>query len=248
MKGRLFILTFYLLLAPVKGLAWGFDVTTVEALIDDHKDVREKMIIRNTVEEGNAILHSWTNDTIKGYKKVADLLDKYDKCFDILEAILHGATTVVKLHNNYRVVSDRISDSRRLLERFTNKCLLNGNIRPSDKIIIDIGNDMIQGVEEDISQLYKSLKNLLAIQGAGGALGLTHISTKDMLEILDNIDRCFDHITKIVNNGYIRLRGYILARLGPFFRDVLSRTRPTKELCQDALSRWISVTRRVVVN
>jgi len=88
----------------------------------------------------------------------------------------------------------------------------------------------------------------LLYQGAGGATGLMAMSTKNLIEILDNINTCFDHITLVVNRAYIKLRGYILARLGPFFRRTLYRSRPVSVMATDALTRWLEVTHRAANN
>lgn len=244
MSIRILFVTLMLMFVPVGALSWGFDIATIEALIEDHKDVRYKMKVRAAVEEGNALLIKWENDTIKGYKKINDLLDKYDKYFDMLDLILRGATTVVKMHRNYTVISDRISQSRKLLQEFNNKCIATGRLEYSDKLIIELGNSMIEAIVDDIDRLYDSLKDILKYQGAGAATGLLAMSTKNMIEILDNIDRCFDHVTKVVNTTYIKLRGYILARLGPFFRRTLYRSKPIGEMATDALTRWLEVSRR----
>ena len=73
------------------------------------------------------------------------------------------------------------------------------------------------------------------------------MSTSNLIQILNQIDRNFDHITKVINNAYVRLRGYILARLGPFFRRTLYRSRPVMEVATDALSRWLEVSRNASV-
>ena len=232
------------MLTPMKMLAWGFDVASVEALIDDHKVIRDSMKNRIAIEAGVYLLQNWTNDTIKGYKKTCDLLDKYDRSFDILDLVLSGTSTVLKVRKNYTVISDRIGGIRKLLSDFHDKCLRTGRIEYSDKLIIEIGNDMITAVCDDVEELYKSLRKLLAYQGAGSATGLTAMSTSNLIQILNQIDRNFDHITKVINHGYIRLRGYILARLGPFFRRTLYRSRPVSEVATDALTRWLEVTRR----
>lgn len=250
MSVRILIVALMLMFVPVGSSAqsWGFDIATVEALIQDHKDVRAKMMIRVVIEEGNKLLHDSVNSKVKDYKKVCDLLDKYDKYFDMLDLVLRSATTVLKLHKNYTVIKDRLGQSRRLLEQFNENCLKTGKLEYSDKIIIEIGNDMVQAVVDDIEGLSKSLTNLLLYQGAGGATGLMAMSTKNLIEILDNINTCFDHITLVVNRAYIKLRGYIIARLGPFFRRTLYRSRPVSVMATDALTRWLEVTHRAANN
>lgn len=93
-----------LLLTPigVQAQSWGFDVASMEAFIDDHKEIRSEMWVRAVVEEGNALLLTWENDTIKGYKTINDVLDKYDHYFEMLDFIIKGACTVIKVKKTGR--------------------------------------------------------------------------------------------------------------------------------------------------
>lgn len=234
-----------MLLAPVKMLAWGFDVSTVEALIKDHKDVRAAMEVRAVVEEGNALLLSWENDTVKGYKRVNDLLDKYDHYFEILDLVLSGARIVVKVHQCYNFIDSRLEKTSELLHDFNDKCLKTGKLESSDKIIIEIGTEMVESTYAEIKQLLTSIGTIMAYQGAGSATGLMAMTTTSLIEIMDTIDRCLDRIYSIVNRSYIRLRGYILARIGPFFRRTLYRSRPVMEVANDALGRWLQASRGI---
>lgn len=246
MNRRIVILMMVLLLAPMRMLAqWGFDATSVEALIDDHKDVRAKMQVRAVIEEGNALLQSWSNDTIKGYKQISDLLDKYDHYFEILDLILSGARVVVKVHQCYNTIDGRLEKMTALIHDFNDKCLKTGKLESSDKIIIEIGKEAVEGTYSEIEQLLTSIGKILAYQGAGAATGLMAMSTSSLIEILDSIDRSLDRILLIINHAYFRLRGYILCRIGPFFRRTLYRSRPVMEVATDALSRWLNASHGV---
>ena len=243
MNIRTVILLLFLLLAPVRLLAWGFDVATVEALIQDHKDVRAKMEVRAVVEEGNALLHSWTNDTIKGYKKVNDLLDKYDHYFEILDLILRGAQLVVNVHQYYNNIDSRLEGISKLLHDFNDKCISTGRLETSDILIIEIGQEMVESTYDEVEQMLTSIGDILKYQGVTSAVGILSMPTSEMIKILDNIDNCLCRICKIVNHAYVRIRGYIMARMGPFFRRAVFRSRPVMEVATDALSRWLEASR-----
>ena len=59
---------------------------------------------------------------------------------------------------------------------------------------------------------------------------------------VENINQCVDNIAAVVNRSYVKLRGYILARMGPFFRRSVYRSRPIIEIGTDALSRWLEAS------
>ncbi len=241
MNIRLLIFLAFLLLAPVRLSAqlFNFDHVSVEAFIKDHKDVRSELIVRAAVEEGNAILHSWTNDTIKGYKTVNDLLDKYDRYFDMINLVISGACTVIHVKKSAETVSDRLSGMGTLMADFNRKCLSQGKIETSDVLILEIGDHMVAAIVDDVQELVKSLSKLLVYQGATNALGLTAMSTKNLIVILENINDSIDHIVQIVSGAYLKLRAYILARMGPFFRRAVYRSRSPMEIGTEALGRWM---------
>ena len=120
MKIRLLIGLMMLLLTPigVQAQSWGFDVASMEAFIDDHKEIRSEMWVRAVVEEGNALLLTWENDTIKGYKTINDVLDKYDHYFEMLDFIIKGACTVIKVKKTGEMVATRLTEMGTLLSDF----------------------------------------------------------------------------------------------------------------------------------
>lgn len=78
-KGRTYILgLLIMLLAPLSANAqWSFDVGTVEAYINDHKQQRSLLLARSTLEHSNKLLHEYiigefkcTVFPIQMYKKV----------------------------------------------------------------------------------------------------------------------------------------------------------------------------------
>ena len=62
---------------------WNFDIFTVEAMIDDHKDIRSRLLARSTMEQANLLLHEASKASTQEYDSVAINLDKYQKCFTV---------------------------------------------------------------------------------------------------------------------------------------------------------------------
>ena len=96
-------------------------------------------------------------------------LDKYTKCFDIIDVIYNGGVTVLNVKNTYDDVSDRITQLKDLLERFTTQLTLRGNIVSSDTIIINACDRAVNQVLVDGRELTNSLYELA--QYAVGARG-----------------------------------------------------------------------------
>lgn len=244
MKIRLLIGLMMLLLTPigVQAQSWGFDVASMKAFIDDHKEIRSEMWVRAVVEEGNALLLTWENDTIKGYKTINDVLDKYDHYFEMLDFIIKGACTVIKVKKTGEMVATRLTEMGTLLSDFNDKCLSQGRLESSDILIIEIGENMVNAIVGDVGELVDTMTKLLVFSGTTNVLGLTAMSTTNLMLILENINQCVDNIAAVVNRSYVKLRGYILARMGPFFRRSVYRSRPIIEIGTDALSRWLEAS------
>ena len=243
MKMRLLIVMVMMLATmSVQAQMWEFDVPSIEAFVDDHKEVRSEMWVRSVIEEGNALLLKWENDTIKGYRTISDVLDKYDHYFEMLDFIIKGACTVIKVKRTGETVATRLTEMGVLLSDFKSKCLSQGRLESSDVLIIEIGENMVKAIVGDVGELVDTMTKLLVFSGTTNVLGLTAMSTTNLMLILENINQCVDNIAAVVNSSYVKLRGYILARMGPFFRRSVYRSRPVIEIGTDALSRWLEAS------
>ena len=101
---------------------------------------------------------------------------------------------------------------------------------------------MVNAIVGDVGELVDTMTKLLVFSGTTNVLGLTAMSTTNLMLILENINQCVDNIAAVVNRSYVKLRGYILARMGPFFRRSVYRSRPIIEIGTDALSRWLEAS------
>lgn len=94
------ILLFLLILVPFTARAqWNFDVLTVEALIKDHKNIRSVLLARSALEQANEVLHNYSMEASVGYDSLNVKLDKYTKCFDIIDIIYNSGMTVLNVYN-----------------------------------------------------------------------------------------------------------------------------------------------------
>ncbi len=97
-----------LMLVPTMVRAqYSFDFLSVEALIDDHKRIRSVLMARSGVEQANELLHQYSSEANVDYDSLNVKLDKYTKCFDIIDVIYNGGVTVLNVKNTYDDVSDR---------------------------------------------------------------------------------------------------------------------------------------------
>lgn len=101
----------------------GFDMGTVEACIDDHKRIRSRLEGRNIIEYANTLLHENSKDANVEYKDINAQLDKYTRCFDIIDVIYTGATLVFNVKNTYNDVSEKVSGMKTLLERYKERVI-----------------------------------------------------------------------------------------------------------------------------
>ncbi len=241
MKSKLMIkqiLAFLLLLIPDVACAqWSFDVSTVEAMVADHKRIRSVLIARSTVEQANKILHDASKDANIAYKDINVKLDRYTRCFDLIDLILQGTSTVFALKNTISDVSDKVGKYKGLLETYTEKCLLHGDIVSSDTIIIGISKRTIERISDDADDLINSFKDLLAIYAVGAATNAPESKTVQMITVLRAINSSLDDIRLSINVAYIELWKYIRVRT-TYWKNAIYGAKSMTEIANDAFSRW----------
>ena len=214
---------------------WNFDIFTVEAMIDDHKDIRSRLLARSTMEQANLLLHEASKASTQEYDSVAINLDKYQKCFDVIDMIYHGGMTIVNVYTTYNDVSDKINNVRKLLEDFTQACLLKGKLESSDMIIYNTFDNAIKKITKEINALAGDKGTLIEL--AGYATGVTHAKSDQIINLLRNVNQSLDNIRQIVDSAYFRLHRYITNRTH-YWKGSLYRSKSLQTMCDDALSRW----------
>lgn len=227
------------MLPSVVRAQYSFDFTSVEALIDDHKRIRSVLMVRSGVEQANELLHQYSSKATVEYDSLNVQLDKYTKCFDVIDLILTSGVTVINVKNTYDDVSDRIVQLKDLIEDFTTKLTLRGNIVSSDTIIINACGSAVSQVKEDGVRLYQSLGSLVAY-----ATGMTEITTAGLFKVMQDINESLDHIRLVIDHTYYVISRYITIRLN-YFKRTLYHPKTIQEMANDAFSRWRRVTREV---
>ena len=65
---------------------WNFDIVSVEAYINDHKQQRSLLLARSTLELSNQLLHEYSSEAAVDFKELNVDLDKYTRAFDVIES------------------------------------------------------------------------------------------------------------------------------------------------------------------
>lgn len=230
-----------LMLVPsvARAQLWGFDVTSVEALIDDHKRVRSVLMARSGVEQANQLLHDYAQTVTVDYDSLNVKLDKYTKCFDIIDIIYNSGMTVMNVYTTTTDVTQRVGELEQLIEQFVNQCTARGNIVSSDTLIIGACRRCVQQVIDDGGELTKSLVEL-----AQYATGLRHMTTAELLIVIGSINDALVSIRECVDHTYYVIWKYVTIRTH-YFKKTLYNSKTLREMCHDAFSRWRTVTREV---
>lgn len=226
-----------ILLFPARSMAqFGFDVLSVEAFIHDHKEIKSKLLTRSAIEQVNMALHKVSKDNSVEYKAMNDSLDKYNKCFDIIDLIYTSSRTAFNAVNSYNSVKKNLGNLKELNEDFINKCLLKGNIVASDSLIINTYDDMVKSIVGDAEDLYKSFYDLALY-----ASGQVHITVPQLMTIINNINDSLNHIRDSVDHCYYVLWKYITIRT-TFWKSSLYAYNPRSkaEVVSEAMRRWRS--------
>lgn len=229
---KIFLLA--LILLPGKACAqFDFDVGSVEASIGDHRRLRSILFTRSAVEQANLLLHQNSSKTTVGYKDLNVELDKYTRCFDIIDLIYNSGKTVFNAKNAYDDVKEKLRALGNLNQAYIDKCLLKGNINPSDSIIIKTYNAMVSSVKGDAENLIRSLYDI--------SLYVSDISackTTNLMLILDRINDSMNNIRMTIDRVYYTLWKYITIRT-TYWKQVLYQGGQTrKQICDKAIERW----------
>ena len=231
---------FLLMLVPsVARAQWGFDFLSVEALIDDHKRVRSVLVARSGVEQANKLLHDYAQMAAVDYDSLNVKLDKYTKCFDIIDIIYNSGMTVMNVYTTADDVTQRVSELEQLIEQFVSTCTARGNIVSSDTLVINACRRCVEQVGADGTALVNSLVEL-----AQYATGLRHMTSAQLLIVIAQINDSLDSIKECVDHTYYVIWKYVTIRTH-YFKRTLYNSKTLREMCHDAFSRWRTVTREI---
>ena len=211
---------------------WGFDATSVEAYINDHKKQRSLLLARSTLEYSNQLLHEYSSEEVGKYKELNVDLDKYTRAFDIIDVMYQSLRTVLNVRSTYQTVSDRIGDYKNLLEDFNDKVIKRKHIELADTMLISINKKAIDNIYNEGKQLYNSVNDLVLY-----ATGAAACSTSDLLMVLENFNNSLDLIEKHLNQAYFQTWRYVQLRMG-YWKEKVYRTRTKEEIFEDAFGRW----------
>ena len=210
----------------------GFDVASLEAYINDHKEQRSLLLVRSTLEASNKLLHDYSSEANIDYKNINKELDKYTRAFDVIDVLYQSLRTSLNVYNTYETLSDRVGDYKNMLEDFNKKCLERGNIVPPPTLIIAINVRAIAKIADEGDNLYRSVSDLVLY-----ATGAAACSTSDLLLVLTNINNSLDNIKTHLNKAYFETWKYIQVRIGYWKRQVY-RAKTKQEIVNDAFGRW----------
>ena len=210
----------------------GFDVTSVEAYINDHKQQRSLLLARSTLEHSNKLLHEYSRKETVGYKELNVDLDKYTRAFDVIDVMYQSLRTALNVHSTYKGVSERMSDYKAMLEDFNEKVIKRKHIELADTLILSINAGVIRMIAKEGECLYKSVSDLVLY-----ATGAAACSTSDLLMVLNSINHSLDNIKKHLNRAYFETWRYIQVRIG-YWKEKVYRTKTKRELIDDAFGRW----------
>lgn len=225
------LLTFLLASLPAKA-QWSFDVGSVEAYINDHKQQRSLLLARSTLEHSNRLLHEYSRKETVGYKELNADLDKYTRAFDVIDMMYQSLRTALNVRSTYKGVSERISDYKTMLEEFHGKVIRRKHIELADTLILSINAAAIRMIAEEGEYLYRSVSDLVLY-----ATGAAACSTSDLLTVLESINGSLDNIERHIDRAYFETWRYIQVRIG-YWKEKVYRTRTMREIIDDAFGRW----------
>lgn len=211
---------------------WNFDIVSVEAYINDHKQQRSLLLARSTLELSNQLLHEYSSAATVDYKELNVDLDKYTRAFDVIDVLYQSLRTSLNVYSTYNTVSDRISDYKDLLNDYYQKVVERNKMELMDTLIVGISLRCVQRITEDGQQLYRSMSDLVLY-----ATGAAACSTSDLLLALESINRGLDNIERHLNRAYFETWRYIQLRIG-YWKESVYLRKDKSQIANEAFRRW----------
>lgn len=233
LKRYLFAMAMFLVALGVDAQS---DPASLEAMISNHKQVRGLLELRAIAELGVYNYHKKSARQVREYKTVADTLDRYRRCFDIVDLLLKGTATAFHSVNTYNRVKGNITGYWNLVDTYTNKILLHGAVWPSDTIILTTSKRTVNEVVDEAEELYKSYTEFVLL--VGGKNSPKETRTLDLMECLDKINTSMDKIDETIASAYLDLWGYMTVRMG-FWKKEIYRAKSMREIVNGAYGRWV---------
>ena len=217
---------------PLKVSAqWNFDIVSVEAYINDHKQQRSLLLARSTLELSNQLLHEYSSEAATDYKELNVDLDKYTRAFDVIDILYQSLRTSLNVYSTYNTVSDRIGDYKHLLDDYYTK-VVERNRMELDTLIVGVSLRCVQRIAEDGRQLYRSMSDLVLY-----ATGAAACSTSDLLLVLESINQGLDNIERHLNKAYFETWRYIQLRMG-YWKESIHLAKDKSQIANEAFRRW----------
>ena len=211
---------------------WNFDIVSVEAYINDHKQQRSLLLARSTLELSNQLLHEYSSEAAVEFKELNVDLDKYTRAFDVIDILYQSLRTSLNVYSTYNTVSDRISDYKDLLDDYYAKVVERNKMELMDTLIVGVSLRCVQRIAEDGRQLYRSMSDLVLY-----ATGAAACSTSDLLLVLESINQGLDNIERHLNKAYFETWRYIQLRMG-YWKESIYLAKDKSQIANEAFRRW----------
>jgi len=209
------------------------DPASLEAMIHNHKTVKAMLELRTLAEEGVRMYHKESMKTMEDHAAVNRKLDRYRKCFDIIDLILGGTATGFHAYNSFGNCKRNLAAYYKLLDTYSKEILLHGAVWTSDTIILNTSQRAVENVYKGASQLWKSYIELSEIVS-----GARNCTTSDLMLILNDINSSIDEIEGSIRRSYMELWAYMTVRMG-FWKKEIYMAKSVKDIANDALGRWL---------
>ncbi|MCC8119037.1 MAG: hypothetical protein LIP09_09890 [Bacteroidales bacterium] len=239
----LHITLFFLMLSSLT--AWAdknFDATCTEAYISNHKAVRSILVARSAAETCNESLHNICKKDFIEQNDIEDKLNQYTQAFDVIDALIMGAQTVLNSYTTYQSVSSILPEYVNTLETYAQQVKKRKRIEVADTIIITIAQHGIEKIQGQVEHMVVSLGALAAVYATEAGS-----KTATVMEGLEEINATLDMIELTLKRMYRTTWHYINVRR-VYFSKAVEKARSKKEICDGALADWLQRKRDAITS
>lgn len=253
MKKILLLMTVLIMTSlRVSAITGGFipDGASLEAMIANHKVVGAALDVRAIAEVGVLLAHDSLRTQVKSYEELKNELDKYYRCFDIIDLVFKGSATALHHYTAFQTISHEVKDYKDLLASYEKNILLKGAVWSTDTTVFHTTIRCVSTVGGEAADLKDSYV-LLAGLIAGTATGTYSSKTSNLMACLTDINDHLNNITEAIRQAHYYLLGYMTMRLGFNSRELLQAgdlNDIIRAKCRFALSAWQKAAHKAAEN
>ena len=227
-------LLFFLMLPVVCFSQIGIDdPATIEASIATHKRTGSAVLGRQVIEFNNKLLMDEVRTSSGEYRKISDILDKYEKAFNLVDGIIGALASGVQIGIDLYDCGTRLADILSLLREFESQCQKRGVNVYQAMAVYEVANVAGEEVYEGCKVVYQNVAGF--VQPLINKSMTTEQAFEGVTKLGDSVSTVRKKLDRLYRDLY-----FLIAMRRTYWKSDMDRfiLRHTEVYGAEALERW----------